>query len=101
MPLCRVHKEETLSHLFLNSEVASAVETCFGNILKLPYMLGSILQAIRAWMTCKVQASQFKLCKLSTAAYILREIWVSRCRARFDGKEMKARQVCLCIIAKV
>lgn len=52
-------------------------------------------------MPCKVRASQFDLCKLSTAAYILREIWVSRCRARFDGKEMKARQICLSIITKV
>lgn len=98
---CRAHKEEMLTHLFLNSEVATVVWTCFGNILKLQYRFGSILQAIRAWMTCKGHASQFSLCKLSAASHILREIWVSWCRACFDGKEMKARQICLTIIDKV
>lgn len=53
-------------------------------------------------MTIKVQASsQFELCKLSTVAYIFHEIWVSWCRVRFDGKDMKARPICLNIISKV
>lgn len=38
---------------------------------------------------------------MSTAAYILREIWIARCRARFDGVEMQARTICLRIISKV
>lgn len=52
-------------------------------------------------MSIRVQPSHFELCKMSTAAYILREIWIARCRARFDGVEMQARTICLRIISKV
>lgn len=98
---CKDFKEETLNNLFLQSEVATAVWTCSGNIFKIPYMFGSIPQAIQAWTNIKVHASQFEFCKLSTMAYIFHEIWVSRCRARFDGMDMHARQLCLRIISKV
>lgn len=90
-----------MNHLFLQSEVATVVWTCSGNIFKILYMFGSIPQATQAWSNIKVQASQFEFCKLSTMAYIFYEIWVSRCRARFDGMDMHARQLCLTIMSKV
>lgn len=70
---CQAYKEESLNHLFLHSEVARKVWTCFGNILKVPYMFGSITQATIVWMKIKDKDSQFDLCKISTCAYIFRK----------------------------
>lgn len=39
--------------------------------------------------------SQYGMCRSSIVAYILREIWVSRCAATFEGTPLKARAICL------
>lgn len=40
-------------------------------------------------------SSQYGICRLGVAVYVLREIWVSRCRATLDGTSMRARDICL------
>lgn len=46
--------------------------------------LVSLPHTISRWMNVRSQESPFELCKLSTTAYIIHEIWVARCRARFE-----------------
>lgn len=45
--------------------------------------------------------SQFDICRMATAACVLHELWVGRCRATYDDKPMRARQICIRIIRKV
>lgn len=52
-------------------------------------------------MPISTKAWCFELCRMGTAAHIFREIWNARCRARFDGTRMNARNICLRIISKV
>lgn len=98
---CKAHQEESLTHLFIHSEVAQEIWKCFGRMLRLPYRFNSIVQAVASWMKMPTHPSQFDICRMATAAHILHEIWVDRCRATYDDKPMNARQVCLQIIRKV
>lgn len=98
---CLNPQEETLLHLFVKSEVAYEVWRCFGLIYKLPYSFNSILQAIKTWMNVPTAASQFDIARMATAAHLLHEIWVGRCRATYDDKRMRARQICIRVIRKV
>lgn len=45
--------------------------------------------------------SQYGLCRIAVAAYILREIWVARCQATYDDTPMSARDICLKINQRV
>lgn len=97
---CRNHEEESLIHMFLHFKVATTVWNYFGNIMKVPVYCASLPHTIKCWMNVRLQASRIELCELSTTAYIIHELWVARCRARFDRIDMK-QKVCLQIISKV
>lgn len=46
-------------------------------------------------------SSHYGVYRLGVAAYILREIWVARGRATFEGMSMRAREICLKVIYRV
>lgn len=73
---------------------------CFVEIFRLTFNFSSISPAVTNWMTTSSH-SQYGVCRANVAAYILREIWVSRCRATFDGTPMHARSICLKILSRV
>lgn len=98
---CQEHHVETLVHLFLQSEIATAVWKCFGELFHLLYTFGSILQSMSIWMSTTSSSSHYGVCRLGVTAYILRKIWVSRCHANFEGTRMSARQVCLKVMFRV
>lgn len=79
----------------MNSKVTVAVSKCFGELFTIPHRFSSILQAMAIWMAPFKSSSQYGICRLGVAAYVLREIWVSRCRATLDGTSMRARDICL------
>lgn len=74
---CRTHEEETLDHLFVESQVAREVWKCFGAIFRLPNWFISILQALSTWIPEVNLATQYGICRNVVAAYVLWEIWVS------------------------
>lgn len=98
---CKHPQEETLIHLFMKSDMVVEVWRCFGMIYKLPYSFSSILQAMKTWMDISPSPSQFDIGRMATAAHVLHEIWVGRCRATYDDKPMHARQICIRVIRKV
>lgn len=101
---CRCYtnpQTEELRHLLIKSEIAVAVWRCFGEIFRLPYQFGSVMQALNIWMVPTNSTSQYAICRASVATYVLREIWVERCTATFEGKTMKARAICLRILQRV
>lgn len=53
------------------------------------------------WMDISSSPSQFDIGRMATAAYVLHELWVTRCHATYDDKPMKARQIFIRIIRKV
>lgn len=85
MPLC---SEETLAHLFLHSDITKESWRCFGSIFRL-----SIANLIHRWMSKVGNLSHFDFCRGATAAFILWEIWVSRCAATYEGIPMGAHQI--------
>lgn len=91
-----INVESKREHLFIKKTFFYN----FGEIFRLPYHFSSINQAVTIWMSVGNQ-SQYGVCSRSVAAYILREIWVSRCRATFDGDPMHARSICVTIMKKV
>lgn len=98
---CKAPHSESLLHLFIHSKVAVAVWKCFGSIFQLPYFFNSILQAMSIWMAPVNATSQYGLCRVAVAAYILKEIWVARCHATFEESKMNASQICLKVISRV
>lgn len=75
-----------------------AVWKCFGSIFQLPYILALPMSV---WMAPVNVVSQYGLCRVGVATYILREIWVARCHATFEGSHMKTRQICLKVISRL
>lgn len=98
---CQVAASETLVHLFIQSEVAVAVWKCFGELFNMLFRFRSILQAMAIWMAHLKAKSQYSVCRLGLVAYIFRELWVARSSATFEGKIMKAREVCLKVMYRV
>lgn len=41
------------------------------------------------------------MCKAATAAYALKEIWNSRCRALFQGERMNARRIAMRVLNQI
>lgn len=98
---CQVAASETLVHLFIQSEVAVAVWKCFGELFNMLFRFRSILQAMAIWMAHLKAKSQYSVCRLGLVAYIFRELWVARSSATFEGKIMKAKEVCLKVMYRV
>lgn len=92
---CKNNSLETLSHLFLQSEIAREVWRCFGEIFWLPSNFISIGQALATWVPKLRALSQFDICRVGVATFSLWEILVTRCAATFEGTTMKARRICL------
>lgn len=87
---CKTFSQETISHLFLHSEVAREVWRCFGEIFRQPLQFYSIGQVLRIWMPKLGPLPQFDFIKAGIAAFALWELWVSRCDATYDGRQMNA-----------
>lgn len=68
---------------------------------RIPSTFNSLLQALSLWMLRCNSESQYGLCRIAVAAYILREIWVVRCRATYDDTPMSAPDICLKINQQV
>lgn len=85
--------EETITHLFINSECAVAIWYCLGSIFQLPKAYKSILHILRVWMSVDPHVSKFVEAKISIATYALWEIWKARCRATYDNTLMNARGI--------
>lgn len=68
---------------------------------RIPSTFNSLLQALSLWMLRCNSESQYGLCRIAVAAYILQEIWVVRCRATYDDTPMSARDICLKINQRV
>lgn len=80
---CVRYHEESLKHLFIQSEVANSVWKFFGEIFLSPYTFCSIPNARALWMAKKKSVSRFEICKAAASAYIFKEIWNSRCHSLF------------------
>lgn len=98
---CRNHEEENLRHIFILSEVASAVWKCFGEIFHLTHNFQTIHQALATWMDPVTPTTQYGVVRLGVATYIFREILVARSRATFEGDSMSARAICLKVLSRV
>lgn len=88
---CTMGNEESLTHLFLHSEIARLVWKCFRDIFRLPWQFVSVAHAVENWIPKSNQLSQFDQCKAHTMAWIFREIWVARCNSVFEDVPMNAR----------
>lgn len=78
---CSEVAEESIMHLFIHSEIAKAVWTCFDSIFRVPPTPRSIAYILHTWLPKPGRWSQFDCCKGGVAATILWEIWVARCSA--------------------
>lgn len=98
---CTSPQEETLTHLFMHSEMAREVWRCFRQIFRMPYVFSSILQVVKTWISIASSLSQYDISRMAVVAHALHELWVGRCRATYDDNPMRARQICIRIIRKV
>lgn len=107
------YNAESLHHLFIQSEVTISIWKCFGHIFRMPYVYLSIPNAIALWMnthtrrrlllmfiTCSFN-QKFDMCKAAIAAYVLKEVWNSRCRALFQEKKMNARRIAMRVLNQI
>lgn len=92
---------ETITHLFIKSETAKAIWTCFGSIFRLPHNFQSLAHALYTWMPEKGNLSQFEFCRANVFAIVCWEIWVTRCATNFDGTPIRARVICQRVIGQV
>lgn len=92
---------ESIAHLFLQSEVATRIWRCFGDIFRLPYQFASVAHAIAIWMPKTASQTQFDHCKAYKIAWIFRKLWVARCAATFEDIPMNARQIARRVISRV
>lgn len=67
---CQVPSEESISHLFIHSDLVKAVWSCFGAIFRLPTMLQSIGHILQIWLPNIGDLSHFELCRGGTTAFI-------------------------------
>lgn len=98
---CREPSEESTVHLFIASEVAREVWSCFAHILGIPSSYRSVLQALHIWMAWASSSSQHCLCRMAFSAYIFWEICVSCCSATYGDSVMSAREICWNVIHRV
>lgn len=98
---CRDFQEESLAHLFIHLETARDVWRCFGQIFRLPYVFTSIHQAVKTSGAIPSSPSQFDIFRMATAAHVLHEIWIARCRATYDDKLMHTTHICIHTIRKI
>lgn len=69
---CNNPQQETIRHLFTQSEVAMAVWKYFGEIFDIPSQFNSILQALTIWMATTSKDTQYGICRATVVAYIFR-----------------------------
>lgn len=95
------YAEETSSHLFIHSEIAARVWNHFAKIFRVTNVYGSILHALSTWIKGRSSSTQYGMCRLGTAAYILREIWVARCQATYEDIPMNSNDICRKVVWRV
>lgn len=87
---CLNPAKESIIYLFIQLDVATTVWKHFGNIFRVPYVFGSVIQALSIWMEGWFAWSQYGICRIGVAAHIFPVVWVARCRATYDESPMNA-----------
>lgn len=90
---CMEAKRETLTHLFLESDLAKEVWLHFSRKLSKPYHASSIDQLIRGWLAGVSRRSQLGYVTLAIMFYGLWEIWKERCSMTYDDTKRSRAQV--------
>lgn len=69
---CKLHKEETLQHLFLQSECAAKVWEFFGKCFGVSHVPNSIYRTIMVWSPKVVNDDQFTAVRTSVSSRLMR-----------------------------
>lgn len=94
---CKEFSAESITHLFLQSDIACKEWRYFGEIFQLPSNFSSIGQALKIWLPNVRALSQSDASRAGMASFSLWEIWI----ARSEGTPMNARCIFLEVINQV
>ncbi|KAL7160678.1 hypothetical protein ABFS83_01G113200 [Erythranthe nasuta] len=85
---CAAPKQESLSHLFIQSDIARGVWSNYARIWQKPYVYGSMKHLVQVWMVDASINTQDGFMELGTLMFGCWEIWKNRCRAIFEDTPM-------------
>ncbi|XP_012845938.1 PREDICTED: uncharacterized protein LOC105965938 [Erythranthe guttata] len=90
---CAAPKQESLSHLFIQSDIARGVWSNYARIWQKPYVYGSMKHLVQVWMVDASINTQDGFMELGTLMFGCWEIWKSRCRAIFEDTPMNTTTI--------
>lgn len=88
---CRDHKQETINHLFCDSQAAKQVWSYYGNTCGINVRYGDIKQIVMCWWMHKFENNVHKTTLQCPPIIICWELWKSRCKARFENILMTSK----------
>lgn len=98
---CRTAQEESIEHLFLQSEIAVTVWRYFAEVFQKTHHFKSILQLINIWKHGTSTRSLVGITVLGVFFYGIWEIWKHRCQAMFENVQMNAHQIIRLVLQHV
>ncbi|XP_070026322.1 uncharacterized protein [Nicotiana sylvestris] len=90
---CYNHEEETIDHLFSNSQVARSVWSFFCSSCGISFVPLQIRQNLMKWWMTKGNNSVHTVMLQCLPSLICWEIWKSRCAANFENIRLSARHI--------
>lgn len=90
---CSSPAQETLQHLFVDSDLATTVRHYFAAKVHKQAMVHSLQHLFTSWMNGISMRSQMGYTTLGILFYGLWEIWKHRCKLKFEGGAMDPRVV--------
>ncbi|XP_012857145.1 PREDICTED: uncharacterized protein LOC105976424 [Erythranthe guttata] len=85
---CAAPKQESLSHLFIQSDIARGVWSNYARIWQKPYVYGSMKHLVQVWVVDANINTQDGFMELGTLMFGCWEIWKNWCRAIFEDTPM-------------
>ncbi|XP_019266683.1 PREDICTED: uncharacterized protein LOC109244105 [Nicotiana attenuata] len=85
---CNNHDEETISHLFSSSQIATQIWSYFCNAYGIRFIKDQIRQTLMNWWLAKERSLVHSMVLQCLPSLICWEIWKNRCSARFEDIHM-------------
>ncbi|XP_012829976.1 PREDICTED: uncharacterized protein LOC105951132 [Erythranthe guttata] len=90
---CAAPKQESLSRLFIQSDIARGVWSNYARIWQKPYVYGSMQHLVEVWMVEASINTQDGFMELGTLMFGCWEIWKIRCMAIFENTPMNTTTI--------
>ncbi|KAL3620032.1 hypothetical protein CASFOL_034944 [Castilleja foliolosa] len=98
---CDKGNEETINHLLIQSDIARRTWDHFGKVLGTNNHYNSLEQHVRGWMNGRDIHTQGGALILSIITTTLKEIWNSRCQAKYDDGSMNDKEIIRKVMSQI